>query len=240
MLSVHSAVQEVFSGDDAGFLNCMVRTYEWQEEQRGNNKQNRTPFLAYYWLLKYLSKKSGDQPNTQVQSQFMAWVQHWAEDKDFEQHVEPMWHMLSDIKNTWQPEAERDGSWDVSPIYVKDLLQPLSNLWRSAGAIDSAAVQPINDAQSVQDQHAATTTLFSADMQPADLDRGGADANINGDAGQIGHGQGYVSDYEIQDAAGPIYDDAWLAHLATLAIQVRDLAYILCETAIALQLAVVM
>lgn len=175
------------------------------------------PFLAYYRILKYLSpgsrQTSGSrQPDTGVQTQFMAWVQHWVNDEDFKQHVQPMWGMLSKIKSNWQHEAERDDTWDIKFV---DMKEPLSKQWQSAGAIQNVSVQQIVAgfaAQPSQGQQSATA-LRATEMQPSNeglaasaLLQLPADQHFDEHGIHTGYGQEYVHE-PVQPAGQELNDD---------------------------------
>lgn len=187
-------LQKLFDSnyDDKQFLDCMARTYEWQQHQMCD-LADRKPFLAYYRVLKYLSPRSrqtsdeghlsgSQQPDTTVQRQFMAWVQHWIDNKDFEQHVKPVWSMLFQIKRNWQHEAERNEAWDINFV---DMNQPLSKQWEHDVPVQhivaGSAVQPAQGQQSptrsraaeMQPSYEGLMTVASTQMQlPANLDFG--------------------------------------------------------------------
>ena len=161
------ALQELFKQHGTApeqFLRCVVRTYEWQQEQRGA-KTDSKPFLAYYWALKHLSpaQDSPGQPSTPLQRWFLAWVKRWVDDEDFQRLVHPMWLILSDIQNSWQHEAHRNGN---GPNGFVDEDQPSVNPCTSAAAGWNAEVQPMYAAQRFQG-HQAVATPLPAEMRSA-------------------------------------------------------------------------
>lgn len=154
------------------FLQCMVKTRQWQDAQVAN-KTDGKPWKAYYRVLGHLDLQraaSGEDPG--FQNKFCEWLEECLSYPALYVHCGDVWTILSDVRRQLLDEHSLESglkTWQHS--FLEDTLQ---NQWENTQPSigDATAGLPVNFAG--VDSHAAPP-LADAARQPRPTEQLGSD-----------------------------------------------------------------